>query len=290
MNEKKSLLKKITGNKTWQRFWRHKLARIGSSILMIEMILFLIVPVILQLDPNGFDSMAINQPPSLKHWFGTDSLGRDMFARVIYGGRTSLLIGVAANLVGLIIGVPLGVLAGYYRGICEMFVMRASEVFMCVPSMVFTIVLAAIFQPTIGIIIVIIGVFFWTGYARIIYTNVLSVRSREYVEASRTVGLKDIKIMFQDILPNSIAPIWIVLSGSIAQGILMEATLSYIGVGVKAPAPSLGNIIYSAQQLAIMTQRPWIWVPAGILLVLTVIAVSLMGDGIRDALDPKYTI
>ncbi|MDR0818006.1 MAG: ABC transporter permease [Oscillospiraceae bacterium] len=290
MDVLKKLAVHIFGGKTIRRFMRHRAARTGGIVLLSEAFFLIVLPLVANLDPYEFHVDAINHAPNAQFLFGTDELGRDMFARVIYGGRVSLFIGIASNVVGLVIGLPLGLLAGYYRGFCEMLVMRATEVFMSVPSMIFTIVLAALFQPTIPVIIVIIGVFFWTGYARIIYTNVLSVRSREYVEAARTIGSKNGVIMFRDILPNVIAPVWIVFSGSIAQAILMEATLSYIGVGIKAPQPSLGSIIYSAQSLVVMTQRIWIWIPAGALLIITVIAANLLGDGIRDVLDPNYTI
>jgi len=275
-------------NKTMSRFFRHKLALVGGTILILEALFVFVLPLVMNLDPYTFDTAQIHKPPSAAHWFGTDSMGRDMLARVVFGGRISLIIGILSNLVGLAIGLPLGLMAGYYRGFCEMVVMRVSEVFISIPTMIFIIVISAMFQPTVPMMILIIGIFFWMGYARIIYTNVLSVRSREYVDAARVTGSKNRVILFRDILPNSVAPIWIVFSGSIAQAILTEAGLSYIGVGLKAPAPSLGNMISNAQSLVIMTQRPWLWVPAGLLLVLTVTAANLLGDGIRDVLDPSH--
>jgi len=277
-------------SKTMRRFFRHKLALAGGTILLLEAVFVFLLPIILNLDPYTFDTSQVNKPPSALHVFGTDSMGRDMFARVVLGGRISLIIGILSNLVGLAIGLPLGLMAGYYRGFCEMVVMRVSEVFISIPTMIFIIVISAMFQPTVPMMILIIGIFFWTGYARIIYTNVLSVRSREYVDAARVTGSKNRVILFRDILPNSVAPIWIVFSGSMAQAILMEASLSYIGVGLKAPAPSLGNIIQNAQSLINMTQRMWLWIPAGVLLILMVVAANLLGDGLRDVLDPNYKV
>lgn len=290
MKALKKFIDSVKKNKVINRFLRHKLARVGLIIFMLEVLIVLFAPTILHLDPLKLDYEAINQAPSMKHWFGTDELGRDMLARNIYGTRVSLLIGIASNIVAILIGMPLGLLAGYYRGIVESIIMRLCDIFMSIPSMVFMIVIASIFQPTAFIITMVIGCFTWTGYTRIIYSNVLSVRNMEYVEAGQTIGSKNIIIMFRDILPNSIAPLWIILSSSVGMAILMEASLSFIGVGIKAPDPSLGNIITSAQNLTTLTQRPWLWIPTGVILMVTVISINLFGDGIRDALDPKANI
>lgn len=271
----------------FKKFRKHKLANIGLIIIIIEILMVTFLPIILGLDPYSIDSTGFNQAPCAKHILGTDDIGRDLFARVLYGGRVSLIVGICSTIISIIIGLPLGILAGYYRGIIENIVMRLADIFMSIPAMVLILVIVAVFEPSIITIIVVIGITGWTGVAKLIYGNVLSVRNKEYVEAARAIGTKDREIIMRYVLPNSIAPLWMSVAFRISQAIMTESGLSFLGAGIQSPQASWGNIIYAAQNLVVLTKRWWVWVPAGVLLMITIICINLVGEGIRDALDPK---
>lgn len=270
-----------------KKFRKHKLANVGLIIIIIEILMVTFLPIILGLDPYSIDSTGFNQAPCAKHILGTDDIGRDLFARVLYGGRVSLIVGICSTIISIIIGLPLGILAGYYRGIIENIVMRLADIFMSIPAMVLILVIVAVFEPSIITIIVVIGITGWTGVAKLIYGNVLSVRNKEYVEAARAIGTKDREIIMRYVLPNSIAPLWMSVAFRISQAIMTESGLSFLGAGIQSPQASWGNIIYAAQNLVVLTKRWWVWVPAGVLLMITIICINLVGEGIRDALDPK---
>lgn len=271
----------------FKKFRKHKLANAGLIIIIIEILMVTFLPIILGLDPYSIDSTGFNQAPCAKHILGTDDIGRDLFARVLYGGRVSLIVGICSTIISIIIGLPLGILAGYYRGIIENIVMRLADIFMSIPAMVLILVIVAVFEPSIITIIVVIGITGWTGVAKLIYGNVLSVRNKEYVEAARAIGTKDREIIMRYVLPNSIAPLWMSVAFRISQAIMTESGLSFLGAGIQSPQASWGNIIYAAQNLVVLTKRWWVWVPAGVLLMITIICINLVGEGIRDALDPK---
>lgn len=271
----------------FKNFRKHKLANVGLIIIIIEILMVTFLPIILGLDPYSIDSTGFNQAPCAKHILGTDDIGRDLFARVLYGGRVSLIVGICSTIISIIIGLPLGILAGYYRGIIENIVMRLADIFMSIPAMVLILVIVAVFEPSIITIIVVIGITGWTGVAKLIYGNVLSVRNKEYVEAARAIGTKDREIIMRYVLPNSIAPLWMSVAFRISQAIMTESGLSFLGAGIQSPQASWGNIIYAAQNLVVLTKRWWVWVPAGVLLMITIICINLVGEGIRDALDPK---
>lgn len=274
----------------FKRFKRHKLAMFGITMLVIIILAVLLIPVIFKLDPYATMVAPALARPSMKHILGTDATGRDNFARLLYGGRVSLLVGLVSTLISIIIGVPLGLIAAYYRGIAEIVIMRIVDVFMSFPSMVLIMVLVSIMGPSIWSVTVVIGVLEWTQFARQIYGTALSIREKEYVEAGRAVGASDFRIITRYILPNSVAPILIAATFRTAAAMLQESTLSFLGMGVQPPQASWGNILYNAQSIAILSTRPWMWVPAGILLILTVLSVNFVGDGLRDALDPKMKV
>ena len=256
------------------RFRSHKLAMAGLCFLIVELFLLIFLPVIMKLDPyemySGFGAM-----PSKEHILGTDSTGRDLFARLIYGGRTSLFVGLASVIISFCIGVPLGMLAGYYRGIVETVVMRLADIFV---------------GPSVYSVTFIIGIMGWPGFARQLYGSVLSVREKDYVEAARAIGTKNLPIMMKYIFPNAFAPILIAFTFGIANAVLQESGLSFLGMGVQVPEASWGNLLYAAQSVSIIATRPWMWVPPGICLLVTVLSINLFGDGLRDALDPKMKI
>lgn len=273
-----------------KKFTAHKLAMLGVAIILLEVFLVVFLPIFMKLDPYSSDIMAFGAAPSAAHWLGTDDTGRDVFARLIYGGRVSLLVGLLSAIISLCIGVPLGLLAGYYKGIWETIVMRAADIFMSFPSMVLILVLVALIGPSVWTVTIVIGVLGWTDFAKLIYGNVLSVREKEYVEAAKAVGTKDLPLLLKYVVPNAFAPILINFTFRTAQAIIQESALSFLGMGVQPPQASWGNILYAAQSITVLSSKPWLWVPPGILLILTVSSINFIGDGIRDALDSKVKI
>lgn len=273
-----------------KRFFVHKLAMTGAVILLIEISCILFLPSILKLDPYSVDYADFGGRPSAEHILGCDDVGRDLFARLIYGGRVSLTVGVYSAFVSLIIGVPLGLLAGYFRGLIEILVMRFADVFMSFPNMILILVLASVLGQSITTVTLVIGFLGWPEFARLIYATVLSVREKDYIESARAIGTKDVSILLRYVLPNSFAPVIISFTFRTAQAIIIESSLSFLGLGVQPPAASWGNILYYAQSISILSAKPYMWLPAGIILVLTVLSINFIGDGIRDALDMKMSI
>ena len=281
-------MKHIMQSQAMKKFIRNKRAMTGLAVVALLTLSVLLLPLVLDLDPYTTDREAgFNQPPSAAHIFGTDDVGRDLFARALYGGRTSLFVGITATIISVLIGIPLGLIAGYFRGIAESIIMRTADAFMSFPSMVLILVLVAVFGPSILTVIVVIGVLGWTSIAKLIYGNVLSIREREYIEAARAVGQRTGPILFSEVLPNAIPPVWANLSFRVAGAVLTESSLSFLGMGVQTPQASWGNIIFAAQNLLVLTARPWVWLPPGICIILVVIGFNFIGEGVRDALDPK---
>lgn len=260
----------------------------GLFVVLFLVLAVVLIPIFMDLDPYTTDRAAgFNKPPSDAHILGTDDVGRDLFARLLYGGRISLFVGITSTIISVLIGIPLGLIAGYFRGAAESIIMRTADAFMSFPSMVLILVLVAVFGPSILTVTVVIGVLGWTAIAKLIYGNVLSIREREYIQASRVVGMKTIPILFSEVLPNAIPPVWANISFRVAGAILTESSLSFLGMGVQTPQASWGNIIFAAQNLLVLTARPWVWLPPGICIILVVVGFNFIGEGVRDALDPK---
>lgn len=270
-----------------KEFVKHKLAAIGFVVLLLEILAVVLLPMVLHLDPYQIDKTSFGAAPSAAHIFGTDTIGRDLLARILFGGRVSLTVGILSAMISVAIGLPLGLIAGYWRGLVGNLIMRAAEVFMSFPSMILILVLVSIFEPSMTTVTIVIGILGWTNPAKLIYGKVLSVRSKDYVEAARATGATDFTIITKYVLPNSIAPLWMSIAFRTSSAIITESSLSFLGCGVRPPQPSWGNIIYDAQNLLILTTKPWIWIPAGICLLVTVLCINFVGEGLRDALDPK---
>ena len=274
-----------------ERFFAHKLAVVGLALIILLVILVIVLPPIMGLDPYTSDILGgFNKGPSSAHWLGTDRTGRDIFARLVYGGRISLVVGLLSTAVSMLIGVPLGLLAGYFRGGVEAVIMRIADVFMAFPDMMLILVLVSVVGKSVVAITVVVGILGWTQFARLIHSRVLSVREKEYVESARAIGTKSGKIITKYVLPNSFAPCLIAMTFRTASAILLEASLSFLGMGVQPPTASWGNLMYDAQSIVVLSTQPWVWVPAGICLVITVLSINFFGDGLRDALDPKMKI
>lgn len=272
-----------------ERFMHHKLAVAGLAVVVVEIVLLIVLPMVMELEPNAI-TPAVNMAPDRTHLLGTDTYGRDTFARLIYGGRTSLKIGFFSVLVQAAIGIPLGIIAGYYRRGVEVIIMRLADMFQSIPSMCLNIVLVSVLSPSAETLILVIGIMGWPVFVRLLYAKVLSIKEKEYVEAARTTGSGNFEIMLKYILPNAISPALVAFTFGIPSAILTESALSFLGLGIQIPEASWGNMLNAAQSVAIISTKPWLWIPAGMCIFITLISVNLFGDGLRDALDPKTKI
>ena len=270
-----------------KKYAGHKAAVAASVILALELLAIICLPVIFKLDAVTSDFMAMSAPPSAAHILGTDEIGRDIFARIVIGGRVSMTVGILSTLMSVAIGVPLGVIAGYWQGKVGNLILRIADMFLSFPSMVLTLVLVSVMEPSIGTIVFAIGIMGWTRPCKLLYGTVMSVKSKEYVEAAVAIGASDFTILTKYVIPNSISPLWVSLAFNVSGAIISEPSLSFLGAGIKPPQSSWGNIINAAQQLNVLTGKLWIWMPACVVLLITVVCINLVGEGIRDALDPK---
>jgi len=281
-------MKKILSNQAVKKFMHNRKAVLGLIIVGFLVLAVILMPIFMKLDPYTTDrAVGFNKAPCPGHLLGTDDVGRDLFARLLYGGRISLFVGIMSTVISVLIGIPLGLIAGYFRGIAETVIMRVADAFMSFPTMVLILVLVAVFGPSILTVTVVIGVLGWTAIAKLIYGNVLSIREREYIQATKAIGMSTPKILLSEVLPNAIPPVWANISFRVAGAILTESSLSFLGMGVQTPQASWGNIIFAAQNLLVLTARPWVWFPPGICIILVVVGFNFIGEGVRDALDPK---
>jgi peptide/nickel transport system permease protein len=270
--------------KALRRFRRHRLAMFGIVVIVILVVAALLGSEQAALTPNLRDS---NKPPSLEHLLGTDRTGRDVLARTLVGGRVSLSVGLVAVLFSTLIGTFTGALAGYYRGWVDIAIMRFVDMVMSFPVIVLLLGVVSIAGPGIFNIMIMIGLLTWTTPCRIVRAQFLSLREKEYVEAARTIGMSDFDVALKHILPNAIAPLLVYASFGVATAVLLEAGLSYLGLGVQPPTPSWGNMLNTARSISTMERTAWQWIPPAITTVMFVLAVNFVGDGIRDALDPR---
>ena len=269
----------------WRRFRRHSLAVLAAAVLLLMLLLVVLAPAIAPYKFDAIDMAHIKEAPSRVHIMGTDDLGRDLFTRILYGGRISLTIGIFAALVGTTIGSLMGALAGFYGGRPDNLIMRITDIFFSIPSLPLLIILSAYANSAIPIMIMIIGLLSWMPTARVVRGTVLSIRQEEYIVASRMVGLRDGRIVWRHILPNAMAPIIVGATLGVGGAIILESSLSFLGLGVKPPTPSWGNMLQDAQST--MSTKPWLTIFPGLTILITVLAVNFLGDGLRDALDPK---
>jgi peptide/nickel transport system permease protein len=284
----------------WRRFKRHKPAMIGFVVLTL-LILYALAGSIFYSEKfaNYNDTSKRLQAPSAAHPFGTDSIGRDVLARTIYGGQISLLIGLTAVLVETFLGILVGALAGYYGGIVDSILMRITEAMLNIPEIFLLIVMAKYFggkipelnlfgrtfSGSVMVIVLIIGVTSWMYLARIVRAQFLSLKENEFVLAARATGTRNIEIIFRHILPNSVAPIVVSATLGVANAILAEAYISFLGLGVQPPTATWGNMLDGANNY--LESAPWLWFFPGLLILLTVLCINFLGDGLRDALDPR---
>lgn len=268
-------------------FGKNKLALVGFSILMLFIMLAAVAPVIAPYERDAIDLGMIEVAPSREHLLGTDELGRDVLTRLLYGGRVSLGVSLMATVLQLVIGVTLGAIAGYFGGLVDNMIMRLVDIMMCFPFFVIAISMAAIMEPGVVSLVIIIGILQWTNIARIVRVEILSLKQREFIEASRVLGLNSFEIIKKHLLSNVLAPLIVYTTLAIANGILLEAGLSFLGMGVRQPQPSWGNMLTAAQSMRVLKSQWWLWIPPGLLVFLTVLSINFLGDGLRDGLDPK---
>ena len=289
LNKKSSLWGQIL-----RRFLKKKMALSGLGFLIFIFLFSFVGPYFSPYAGEGVNPTRINLPASAEHWLGTDKLGRDVLTRLMYAGRISLTVGIGAMILSVTFGGLLGIVAGYYRGVVDQIVMRIADVLMTLPGLPLLFIMAAIMSEwkvstdqRIYIVMVMLSLVGWPGLARLVRSQVLSLRERQFIQATDALGLRDRRKLFNHLLPN-IVPILIV-SGTLSIGgaILSESVLSYFGLGVVPPTASWGNMITSANSLIDFQKRPWLWIPPGVAIFLTVISINLLGDGLRDAIDPK---
>lgn len=270
----------------YRKYKKHKLAVVSTWVLLLLFLIAIFAPIVAPYPPNEMIG-AFSAPPSREHWLGTDQIGRDILSRVIYGGRVSFLVGFGSVGIGLGIGIVLGLISGYYGGIMDMIIMRLTDIVMSFPYIMLILAVAGIIGPGLTNMILILGFVNWPSVARLVRGNVLALKESDYIKAAITQGYGTRRIIFGEILPNAIAPILIFATSGIAWAILDEAALSFLNFGVQVPTASWGNMLNGSQSLTILTNKPWLWLPPGIAIILTVLSINFIGDALRDALDPK---
>lgn len=272
----------------FRRFAKHRLALISLVVLAVISLLAVLAPVIAPYSPTKITG-GFSKPPNAEHWLGTDQIGRDMLSRLLYATRVSLLVGALATLISTAIGVVLGLLAGYFGGWVDQVIMSVTDMVMSFPYILLVLVAAAIFEPGMWSIILILGFVDWPGVTRLVRGNVLSLRETNFFKSDIAAGMPRRYILFSEVLPNTIAPVLVYATSVFAISILDEAALSFLGMGVQSPTPSLGNLLNGAESISILTGKPWLWLPAGLLIIVLVICIYFIGDALRDAMDPRNT-
>lgn len=268
----------------WENFKRHKIAVIASITFMILAVACFAAPLIAPYKFDAINLSAIRRPPSVGNWMGTDDLGRDLYTRILYGGRISILIGVLSAIVGTSLGAFIGAVAGYYGGRLDNILMRFTDIAYSIPTLPLLIVLSSFSGAAVPMMILIIGFLSWMPTARVVRGSVLSVKEKEYVESARMVGATDWVIIWQHILPNIAGPIIVGATLGVGNAIIIESSLSFLGLGVQPPIPTWGNMLMDSQST--MASKPWLTIFPGMAILLVVLAVNYIGDGLHDALDP----
>ncbi|RED65653.1 oligopeptide ABC transporter permease [Cohnella lupini] len=292
------LSKKSVHTSLWRqslrRLLKNKLAVFGFVVVAFMFAACFIGPLFSPYTDNKINMAFMNKPPSLKHWLGTDVLGRDVLTRVLQAGRISLTVGLASMVLSVFIGSLLGIIAGYYRGIVDQVIMRIADLLLTIPSLPLLFIFGALLSewkvPTdyrMYIVMLMLSIVGWPGLARMVRGQMLSLREREFMQAAIVLGLRDRRKLFNHLLPNLVPLLIVIATLNIGGAILSESVLSYFGLGVMAPTPTWGNMIDAANNMIDFQEHPWLWIPPGFSIFATVIAINIFGDGLRDVLDPK---
>ncbi len=273
--------------RSWQKMLSNKLALIGLVIVLLMTLMAIFAPVLTKYDPNAIDMAMINKAPGNGHLFGTDSIGRDVYARLLYGGRISIFIGVISAITTSILGTIFGLLAGYFRGWIDVLLVRLSEIIQTFPMTILVMVLVTILGPGVKNMILVFTMTGWMTVFRIVRNEVLRLREETYVEVNKAFGISDSAIMFRQILPNTLSPIIVATTINVAFFILEETSLSFLGLGVPTNVPTWGTILNGAKNITVIENQWWLWVIPGAIISIFVMSVNFFGDGLRDVLDPK---
>jgi len=274
------------GNRALRKMLNNPLALVGLVIFSIILLASIFAPWLTDHDPSKINLRAMLQEPSAEHWFGTDKTGRDVFARVLYGGRVSILVGLGSALLSAAVGVLIGCYAGYKGGWIDVVCLRISEVFMAFPQIILVLLLVSIVGQSLSNLIIIFVISGWGAMFRLSRARMLSLREEEYVQALRSFGVSTGRICYKHILPNALGPIMVNVTLTTAMFILAEAGLSFLGLGVPLNIPTWGNILNVAQDLRVLQNNWWMWLPVGMVISLFVLSVNFIGDGLRDSADP----
>lgn len=277
----------------WERFRKNRIAIIGTTIFVIIVLLVIIVPILSPYGVSEFELDNKNQAPSRDNWLGTDEQGRDVFMRVFLGGRISILIGLMTSLVTVIIGATIGSIAGFYGGKVDNILMRFAEIIYSLPFLPILITLSFALMWRVSneqkmfVVMFILAIISWPGLARLVRGQILSLREQDFMVATKALGLSNKSKIFKHLLPNTLSYIIVNATLKMASAIITEASLSFLGLGVIPPTPTWGNMIERARDSFVFNDLPWLWIPPGIMIVLTVVSINLLGEGLRDAFDPK---
>ncbi len=272
---------------TIMRFLRHRLAVVSLFVFICLALSAIFADVVAPYDPNKIDPNAFDKAPTAAHLLGTDQVGRDVLSRVIFGGQVSLAVGVVAVAIYMLIGITLGALSGYYGGWVDMVISRATDIILSFPSLMLILVLVSLLGPGLGNIMLVLGLLGWPQIARIVRAEFMHLRVQEFITAATVVGVPTRRIILRHIIPNVMGPILVGATFGVATAILSESSLSFLGLGVQPPTSSWGQILNAAQSLTILEQKPWLWMPAGAMILVSVLCINFIGDGLRDALDPR---
>ena len=268
----------------WRRFARRRTAVASLALFAFIGAACALAPAIAPYSFDGIDLDGVKQPPSLSHWMGTDDLGRDVLTRMLFGGRVSILIGLLAAVVGTFLGTAIGAAAGYHGGLIDNVLMRITDVAHAIPSLPLLIILSAYSRAAVLAMVLIIGLLSWMTTARVVRSQVLSIREMDYVEAARSMGATDLRILARHIIPNALGPILVGATLGVGNAIMIESSLSFLGLGVQPPTPTWGNMLMDSQ--ATMVTKPWLTLFPGLAILSVVLAVNFVGEGLRNALDP----
>lgn len=282
----KSMKANSHARRAMRRFWQHKAAAASLIFLLTTALVMLLAPMIAPYPPDEIVG-PFSAPPCGQHLLGTDQVGRDVLSRLIYASRITLFVGLASTAIAAVIGVVLGLLSGYFGGWVDAVIMRLTDMVMSFPYLMLVLVAAAMIGPGLSNMVLILGFVNWPGIARLIRASVLAIKEEDYVKSSLLQGMPLRFILFSEILPGALPPALVYATTAVAWAMLDEAALSFLGMGIQPPTASLGNMLNGAQSLTILTGKPWLWLPAGMMIILLVMAVNFVGDAIRDAIEPK---
>jgi peptide/nickel transport system permease protein len=271
--------------RTWRRLRRRRAAMAGLAVVVVVTLVAILAPLVAPYDPAAQSWTAVRQPPSPEFWFGTDALGRDIFSRIVFGARASMLAGVLSVAIAIAIGVPTGIAAGYLGGVVDMVVSRVTDAMLAIPFLILAIALAAFLGPSLTNSMIAIGISATPVMVRLTRGQVIATRAQDYVEAARSVGNSHWRVAFRHILPNIVPALLVQATLMLAMAITSEASLSFLGLGQQPPAPSWGAMLNAAQRS--LSNAPWIAVWPGMTIFIVVLSFNLLGDGLRDALDPR---